>query len=300
MISILIPTYNYKIDLLINSLTNQIKKLGVNCEIICWDDASTQSEIAEVNKKICSLHHVLYIESKQNKGRTLTRQLLAEKAQYNWLLFLDADVNPFSASFLKNYLELIELNYDCIYGGICYEKEKPIKDKYLRWKNGRKREQVSASKRMLNPYKVIASSNLLVKKEVFISINKQLDKNKYGYDTIFAAKLKKECKIVFHIDNPVVHLGLEHNKTYLTKKEQAVETLFQLYQKGTFSKEHENSLLKAFLFLKKFRLVKLFYYTINFNKKWIKKNILGNYPSLFLLDLYCLAHFCKHTLNKHA
>mgnify|MGYP000232582310 CR=1 FL=1 len=67
-------------------------------EILVLDDASTDKQCSSENKKINALDHCSYLENEKNIGRTATRNILAKKAKYDWLLFLDADVIPLNTA----------------------------------------------------------------------------------------------------------------------------------------------------------------------------------------------------------
>ena len=164
MISILVPTYNYNIYALIQEVHKQLEAADIAYEIIVSDDHSSQ--YTEENKKTESLLHTTYITQEQNVGRTKNREILANTATYNWLLFLDADVLPATTSFIKNYVNAIQEDLDIIFGGISYQENPPSKDCYLRWYYGKHRESQSIKKRNQQPWFVI-SQNLLIKKNVF-------------------------------------------------------------------------------------------------------------------------------------
>lgn len=75
-------------------------------------------------------------------GRSKTRELLAEKAKYPYLLFLDADVLPVSTLFVAQYLQHVS-EYSILVGGIKYESEKPASNRYFRWFYGKTREEIT-------------------------------------------------------------------------------------------------------------------------------------------------------------
>ena len=75
----------------------------INYEIICIDDGSFSSK-NEINQKINLLTNAKFIESKKNLGRIKNRILLAEKSQYDWLLYIDVDTIPKNEDFLANYI----------------------------------------------------------------------------------------------------------------------------------------------------------------------------------------------------
>ena len=89
-LSILIPCYNWDVQSLINhlhSLCVNSQKLN-KFEIICIEDASKE---CFSNDQISELSNVKYKKLTQNIGRAKIRNLMAQKAQYEWLLFIDAD-----------------------------------------------------------------------------------------------------------------------------------------------------------------------------------------------------------------
>ena len=114
MLSILIPTYNYSILQLVQNIHQQCIVSSIVFEIICLDDHSNFDFQLE-NQKINELAHCFYFKNETNLGRTRTRQILAEKAKFNWVLFLDADVIPQIIELInqnKDYYEIKEVIYE--------------------------------------------------------------------------------------------------------------------------------------------------------------------------------------------
>ena len=60
------------------------------------------NNVASENKKINALDHCSFLENEKNIGRTATRNILAKKAKYDWLLFLDADVIPLNENYIAS------------------------------------------------------------------------------------------------------------------------------------------------------------------------------------------------------
>ena len=87
-------------------LEKQALLLDVNFEIICSDDGSFSLKNEE-NQKINLLTNSKFIELKKNIGRIQNRIFLAEKAQYEWLIFLDVDSEPKKNDYLKKYISKI-------------------------------------------------------------------------------------------------------------------------------------------------------------------------------------------------
>ena len=157
MLSILIPTYNYNVYNLVATLYKQLEKTGMIFEIICLDDASTT--IFLENEKINSLVHCSYKKLETNIGRSRIRNLLAKKAKYDWLLFLDADVLPKNDDFILKYIEHIHTDEKIVNGGLLYVKEKPEKGKLLRWIYGKNREALTFKVRQKIPYQSFLTLN---------------------------------------------------------------------------------------------------------------------------------------------
>ncbi|WP_299216471.1 glycosyltransferase family 2 protein [uncultured Dokdonia sp.] len=295
MLSILIPTYNYTIYNLIQEISRQAEAMAIPYEIIVSDDHSSQYQ--EENKKITSFPHTKYLEQTQNLGRTKNRELLAHTAKYSWILFLDADVIPASKDFIKNYIHAIHDEIDLIFGGISYQEKSPNKNQYLRWFYGKHREAQAVEKRQKHPWFVI-SQNLLSKKELFLKANVSKE-NRYGLDNLFSHQLKKLEARIIHIDNPIIHLGLEENPVFLKKSVEAVETTIH-YEHIGMMESYVSRLQKSYQFLKRTKLTGLFVSLIQPLKKRIERNLLGKSPSLFLFDLYKLYHYTRLKKNRDA
>lgn len=291
MLSILIPTYHYNAYPLATCLEKQALKLGVTFELICMDDGSF-SDLNKENQKINTLTNCKFIETKKNSGRTATRQKLAESAQYDWLLFMDADTMPVNAYFLELFISEFSQKTAVIFGGIAYEDTKPKGDKSLRWHYGKAREEQPVKARERNPYKSLISGCFAIKKTLFINSNSALTQDAYGLDILFTNVLEKQQVTVKHINNPVFHLGIETNAVYLEKSKKALETLYVLRKQKKISKS-QTALLKMFYILKVLGLSAIFgKITYTFNER-IETQITSETPKLWLFDLYRLGYFCR-------
>tara|TARA_R100000353_G_scaffold38678_1_gene30687 strand:+ start:1207 stop:2043 length:837 start_codon:yes stop_codon:yes gene_type:complete len=268
-------------------LGSQVADTEVSYEILVMDDASPFPSIQ--NKEIASLPFSKYIVLESNLGRTAVRQLLAEKAKYDTLLFLDADVMPQRPDFINTYLEHTPA-HGIVFGGIAYTEEAPEPQKMLRWKYGHARESLSVKARKENPYETVNSGCFLVAKDVFISVNRLLQEQSYGMDLLFKQLLKEHDIPVTHIDNPVYHLGLEVNSVFLTKALQALETTVSLEEKGSL-KNNNRALQKSYLTLKRWGLVSVFQKSISFFSEKMVANFNSVNPNLFWFDLYRLHHY---------
>lgn len=293
MLSILIPTYNHNVYELTHQVHSQAEQLSIPYEILVIDDHSTL--FLSENEKIKELSNVQFTILEKNIGRSGVRAMLAENAQFDTLLFLDADVLPGSKMFLANYISQSKItSTDVIFGGVAYVKDAPPIENRLRWQYGKNREVKSAADREQNPYFVI-SQNLFISKDCFQKINTSLE-NFYGDDLILSQQLKKGQIKVCHIDNPVFHLGLETSKDYLTKALSAVETIVMLEDKGQLDKDL-TKLQRSYLHLKKWNCTGLFRAIIGLFTQLMEKNFISERPNLFWFDLYRL-HYYIQLKNK--
>ena len=296
MISILIPVYNYSIVDLVTKLYTQLEDSSIPFELICLDDGSDENYITS-NKTIETYKGCSYKRNTTNIGRTLTRQNLANMATYNWLLFLDADVIPKSEVFIQQYIAHIDKANDAVFGGFAYQKTPPKANNRLRWNYGRQQEQKLAVLRNKTPFKIIISANFLIKRNVFLEINSQIKQRTYGLDNVFGSMLKQSNVKVFHIDNEVYHLGLETNAIYLKKKEDSAIAVLSHYKTNKMY-DHQNDLLNVFITSKRFGINYLFKLVYKLFGNTLKRHLIGNNPSITLLQLYRISFMCYKDLNS--
>lgn len=290
MLSILIPVYNYNVFRLVENVHNQALECNIVFEIICLDDGSTLF-LAE-NENINQLKNSRFSILDKNIGRSAIRNLLARRATYQNLLFLDADTIPVQKDFLSTYIAQINNDEKVVYGGILYENTQPSKNKLLRWFYGKKREALTTSERNKNPYISFLTLNFLIKKSIFKKVNfNENIPNLRHEDTLFSYQLMQSKMEVIHIENPVYHLGLEDSKTFLKKSEESVIGLKNLVDSNLMSSNYVK-LSHYFLLLKKYGFQSLTAFCFKTLKPFFIKQLLSKKPSLFLFDLYRLGYYC--------
>lgn len=288
MLSILIPTYNYNAHPLVSELHRQAENEGIVYEVLCFDDGSTL-EIVE-NQKINSLTNSTFKKFDSNIGRTAIRNLMAQKASFEYLLFLDADMFPKSADFLKNYVAELHISKDsqAVFGGCAYNSLNQKRD-LLRFRYGQKREEQPAILRNKKPYKNIYSGNVLIHKPLFIATNTIL-KSRYGLDLFFSSQLHRIKCIPKHIDNEVYHNGLESNAAFLKKSKEGVKTIWWLYKNNHISEE-QSQLIVAHRWLKKWKVVKLFRVLGSVFIDPVERLLKKNKAPLVFFDFYRLYYY---------
>lgn len=290
MLSILIPTYNYDVLPLVKKLFEQCTQEGMEYEIIVLDDASS---LHFDNEKINLLENCLFKILDKNMGRSAIRNLLAKKAKYDWLLFLDADAFPVENKFIYNYRKHINHFDKVLCGGMKYSSEKPNNNKKLRWTYGRKREALTALKRQQNEHLSFFSINFLLHKSIFEQVRFNEKLHFYGYeDVLFSYELQQQKIPIKHIDNPVYHMGVEENEVFLKKTELAIESLHFLIKEQKFSADYVK-IARYLNIIQKTYTKKIFSVVFNLFKPIIKKQILSSNPNLFLFDVYRLGYICS-------
>lgn len=294
MISILIPTYNYNVYKLVQELHKQVGKIKQDFEIRVYDDCSTNPVLE--NEKIKHLSHSSYILLEKNIGRSAIRNLLAKDAKYPNLLFLDADTQVIREDFIQSYIDEIQKEYQIIYGGIRYQKAAPPKEEKLRWIYGIKREALGVEERRKQPHLRFLTLNFLIHKTVFSELKFNEDiPNLRHEDTLFALDAKKKNIDVRHIDNPVVHLGLESSEVFLRKSRESVDSLKLFIDQGLILSE-ETALSAKALQLQKNNTAYIVRNIYKMFKGAMERNLLSDQPSLFIFDIYRLGYLSS--LNK--
>ena len=292
MISVLIPTFNADVSPLVDFLLSQNDSSSLKMEIIIWDDASDIDIFV-----LCDNENISFFRSPINMGRSKTRELLAEKAKYPYLLFLDADVLPVSTFFLAQYLQHAS-EYSILVGGIRYENEKPESNRYFRWFYGKAREEILVKNRLLKPYDHFMTGNFLIPKSIFLEFPLHDVITGYGHeDTLLGYKFQQAGIPIKHIDNPVFHLGLEENEVFFAKSKEAVSSLLRLKQLGL---NIPSKLLNGYNLLERIKLVTFcaVFYPF-FESRFLKQYIFsGNTFSLFFFDIFRLLYFCKLSLKR--
>ncbi|MBE8723644.1 glycosyltransferase family 2 protein [Flavobacterium hungaricum] len=281
MLSILIPVYNYNVFSLVSELAAACNYNGISYEILCQDDASNSTQNI-LNQEINSFSNCFFYINEINLGRGKNINSLAKKSKYDWLLIIDCDTFPAHENFISNYIKKINENLvNVCFGGILYQDQKPKKEQLLRWIYGQKRETIS-----------ILTSNLLIKKEIFLNFPFDESITKYGYeDLVFFSVLKQNKIEISKIENPAFHLNLETSTLFLSKTETALENLLFLYNENKISK-NDSKIIKAFEFLKALKMTGFVSFLFQKTKNKLKQNLLSEKPSLLFFDLYKLGYFC--------
>lgn len=293
MLSILIPIFNQDVRKLVYTLAKQCQKQNINYQILCFDDQSDE-KFRLKNKELAFKMNINYTELVENLGRSRIRNWLGKAAYYDNLLFLDGDSQVKDKFFIKKYLDYLPTS-SVIYGGRIYTKRKPARiQKILHWKYGTTREALSAKKRNKHPFLNFQSNNFLVPASIFEKLPFSENVKGYGYEDLqYAKKLESAGFSVVHIDNPVLHDGIENQSAFLQKTKKAMENL------AILEKNHEIPETRLLDFHRKltyFGIEKAALRIIEKNLSYLEANIKSANPSMLFFSLwkyYWYIHYKK-------
>lgn len=289
MLSILIPTYNYNVYPLVTELKNQADTLGIAYEILVQDDAS--KTFLEENAEINLLQHCTYILNHSNLGRGNNINLLNNRAQFDYVLIMEADAFPEKKTYLRDLIAAVNQETQVLFGGVIYPNQKPEKDKLLRWKYGNERESIPLSKRLKKPYHFVFTWNLLLKKELLSSYHFPYNVKDYGYeDVVFIKQLKENAIPIQHIENRLVHYNSETNLIFIEKTKKAINTLHQLISDKKLELS-DTKIGKAYRIIQFWQLDNLIRFLFKKLSKQMVANLTSSNPSLIVLDLFKLGIF---------
>ncbi len=229
---ICIPVFNEPLNELLASLQEEQKRTtGADIAVTIIDDASPDLAIREENKAAANKYGATYIRNEENAGRSITRNSFLKATKAPWLLFLDGDSLPARDHFLELYLSHLKDNPEVavIYGGTQYPSS--VDDRYrLHHAYATDREALPLGDRQNNPVGSFHGNNFLIRRDLLEAHPFEERLTRYGHeDSLLAIRLALAGFSIQHIDNPVQHLGLVDNLTFLQKTQQAVRHLAHIH-----------------------------------------------------------------------
>ncbi|MBK74267.1 MAG: family 2 glycosyl transferase [Henriciella sp.] len=219
IITVCVPAYHDDAALLIDSLRTM--QDADQIDLLILDDGSddkaltarlkSQLEEAPFAARLITAH--------KNRGRSDARNRLAELADCDWLLFLDADMQPDDERFLSRYLEAMKkpLGPALIAGGFSLKQVKSTRETALHEAQSQTSECLDAATRNRAPGRYVFSSNILVHRDVLDAVPFDPGYQGWGWEDIDWGLSIAARYPVLHIDNPATHLGLVDTDTLLEK-----------------------------------------------------------------------------------
>lgn len=226
-LSVLIPTYNDICTTLVKALVAQLQQCDVrdHYEVLVADDGSSNQDIILKNREINQHASCRYIERRQNVGRAAIRNILAREAQYDYLLFIDADMTILSPTFIQRYLDTMQPG-KVIYGG--YTVTRTLKGNLRNCYELASLPQHTYLQRQLHPYNDFHTSNFLIPRTLMLAHPFDERFVCYGYEDVFFGKtLLKHAIPILHIDNPLSFDTFEDNPAFISKTQEGIHTLYQ-------------------------------------------------------------------------
>lgn len=296
MLSILIPTYRYDCTELLKDISIQANALkrefdDFDYEIIVADDCSELLYTETLQRSISEIENCILFVQEANMGRAANRNKLIEMARFPWLLFIDADAQVFRTDFLHKYwMRRHKANVVC--GGLESPKDAPVNDgNYtlrLRY------EQAAEAHRTLewrnkHPYAHFTTFNFLIRKNLMAKYRFDSRIKDYGHeDTLLGCRLQADGENILHIDNPLLHTGIDTNEQFLNKTNIALQNLVKLNDPLL----NQLPISRLYRKLKDVQIDRLIAHQEWLYKK-LRKNLLGTHPSLFVFKVYKVFTFCR-------
>lgn len=293
MLSIVIPTYNMDCLRLVTDLQQQCEELEATFEatfeyeIIVADDCSTNESVISRNEMMEFLPNCEYVRMEANVGRAALCNWLFETARYEYVLMIDADAAVISEDFLLSYWENRQPS-GVVVGGIATPKHAP-RGHELRLKYELAADKQRAlSYRQSHPYDNFSTFNVLFHQNVLQKIVFDHRISEYGYeDALMGVRLSELSIPITHIDNPLLHTGINSNESFLKNSEAALRMLHTIgspmIEKARVS--------QTYMQLQKYHLVGCLRFVYHLFHSFLRKNLCSRWPSLWAFALYKLGYY---------
>lgn len=304
---------------------------GFDYEIIVAEDGSTDYASVEKNAAIEYLPKCSHEIREENVGRARIRNFLVRKARYKWVLIIDSDATIISDDFILRYWQAVqELAYDCAKeqsdgsvscppptnqerGEDCEQTASTFSSCSLPIIIGglstpaiapsgcelRHRYELAAEKvrtveaRSANPAQFFSTFNFLSPRSVLLDIPFDERCAEYGYeDALFGLEAERHGYRIEHIDNPLMHLGINSNANFLANSEAALRMLKLL---GPPMTDNARVACVASSFtrtpLRRSTLRPLLLILYKMCRRMLRRNLLSSNPSLQLFAFYKLGYY---------
>lgn len=294
MISILIPIYNFNCLRLVTDLQQQCEEVQAqfgaevfSYEIIVADDAGTDESIIEKNELIELFPGCRYVRGEENVGRARVCNRLFDQAAYDFLLLIDADAEVCTDDFIQTYWQRRE-QADVLVGSIRTPDKAPAGHE-LRLKYEWAAEKIrTVEYRNKQPAAHFSTFNVMFARKVIESHRFDERCTEYGYeDALLGLTITENGFSILHIENPLLHTGINSNKSFLGNSETALRTLAKLGEPMTL---HAHVAV-AHRRLQTYGWAGIFALFFSLFAPLLKKNLLSRHPSLLLFKLYKLGYY---------
>lgn len=280
-LSILIPTYNDVCCQLVNDLQSQAAALGIDYEIIVADDGSTDEAVLHQNRTINALPCCRLLELGMNSGRAVIRNVLANEARYPWLLFIDSDMTVCRTDFIERYITTVG---DVVYGGLVI-RHTTRQNLRARYELSRASEH-TLERRRQSPYHDFHTANFMIRRDLMLTHPFDERFSRYGYEDVLLGKtLQMNAIGIEHIDNPLSFEIFESNAAFVSKTEEGLQTLYSFrHELRGYSRMIDFTEQHPVVSV----LIRCWHHIA---KKWERRHLCSNAPTLCVFTLYRLGYF---------
>lgn len=220
-ISICIPTWKDDSSPLLSALAG-LARIDA-CEVLVYDDgsnlpATTAAILRHLNKLNAPAR---LITATQNQGRAHARNRLIAHARADWILLLDADMLPDTSNFLTTYLDVLAATPApaLIAGGFSLKQVTPTPAQALHAAQSARSECLPATARQSQPGRYVFTSNILVHRQVFETVNFDDRFSGWGWEDVDWGLRVASIVPIKHIENTATHLGLDDDTALMKKYE---------------------------------------------------------------------------------
>lgn len=229
--SVLTPFFRYDPCRLLTFLDREASELAGAVEIVALDDGSGDEALASGVAVVIKAMRTPaeFVQLVSNEGRSKCRNRLAARARGRHLLFLDADMLPDSNSFLASYLRLIDAaGPPVVVGGISVQQAPPGRQYALHRRLTLRSDCSPAAARRAAPEKYVFTSNLLMRRDVFLAERFDATFSGWGWEDVeWGIRISRRWPIL-HIDNTAAHLGLDTSRVLIAKYRESVANFGRL------------------------------------------------------------------------
>ena len=294
MLSILIPTYNYDCSHLVGSLHSQCQQIadteGLDYEIIVADDGSTDHDCIGKNEAIGQLPHCTFMRRDKNVGRSRIRNLLADMAHGDMLLFLDQDGRVTTNDFVARFITM-GMNHKVVCGRMVQPPQPPEARFHLRYfYELRYQRQMTAERLNSDSQSPFRSFCFLIHREVALRVRMDEEFRGYGYEDVrYGLDLQAAGYTIVHADIPLMNDDIEDNPTYVAKTEEALRTLYA----HRHSLGHSTRLLCIANRLQKYGIMPLLRTAGRPLLPLLRRNLCSLHPGINLFNTYKILYYAS-------
>ena len=295
VLSILIPSYNADCTRLMADLASQCAAHAAthpdfSYEILVGDDASSRQDLTALNRQTAESLGVRYLLMDENQGQSRLRNVLARASKGTHLLFIDSDAQVCTPDFIARYAADAP-RADVICGSLRNPQPPFAENCTLRYRYEKKAEgQRPAAYRNRHPYERFTAFNAMMARSVWEQVHFEERCRHYGYeDALMGLQMQRLGISILHTDNPLIHLGIDSNASFLHKTETALQTLLTLGPPMTLHAGASRVAGK----LAHWHVLGLMARIFSLCRGIMRRHLLGHHPSLTVFNLYRVGYYAS-------